>query len=336
MARHPGASAVLAMAALAVVSAACGATASPTGVPATGGSTPTTNAPSAMATPEPPPALELLWEASGTTEITGWYPGTFQPAVDPQTGDIWVALSSEHLIWIFSKDGEYKGSFGGPGDGRGEFDFRRSACRDCPGAGALAFAPDGSLFVADVGNHRVQKFDPEHEFEKEWGGFGAGEGQFADALQIAANDGEVYVVDDARQDIQVFDPDGTFLRSSPIGGWPALDADGILYIAAEAAVYPVERDGTLGESIFLPDYQGALHIGLAIDTHGRLFFNYQDDQAPYGAVGLGEIDPSTGESRTWSTGGETLAIAGDVIYMANYNGAGWPTPVLRAYALPAP
>ena len=125
-------------------------------------------------------------------------PGTYQPAVDPLTGDIWVALSSEHIIWIFSKDGEYKSSFGKPGDGPGEFELQAPRCRECPGAGALAFAPDGSLFVADVGNHRVQKFDPEHEFETEWGGFGAGEGKFADAIHIATNGREVFVGDDAQ------------------------------------------------------------------------------------------------------------------------------------------
>ena len=44
----------------------------------------------------------------------------------------------------------------------------------------------------------------------------------------------------------------------------------------------------------------------------------------------------TGESRVWSTGGETLAVAGGVVYQANYTGQGWPDPMLRAYALTAP
>ena len=334
MARHPHNLAALAIAALVVVAAACGGTATPTGSAATPAPTPSTpaSAPMPTATPEPPPALELLWEQGGTTAITGWYPGTYQPAVDPLTGDIWVALSSEHTIWIFSKEGEYKDSFGKAGAGQGEFNFRRPACRDCPGAGALAFAPDGSLFVADVGNHRVQKFDPEHEFETEWGGFGAGEGKFADAIGIATNGREVFVSDDAQAATQVFDMSGTFVREVR-PGWLAVEPAGNLSISTFGTVYRYGVDGNQLESVFLPASGGAHAIGLAADDRGRLYFNLQDPVTT-AAVGLGGVDPATGESWIWSTGGETLAITGDVLYVANYTGPGWPSPVLRAYALP--
>lgn len=333
MARHPRSLAALAMVTIAVATTACGGIA-PTGGVATQAPTPSTQASAATptATPEPPSALELLWEGSGTTEITGWYPGTYQPAIDPLTGDIWVALSSEHIIWIFSKDGEYKGSFGKAGVGPAEFDFRRPACRDCPGAGALAFAADGSLFVADVGNHRVQKFDPEHEFEMEWGGFGAGEGKFADAIGIATNGREVFVQDSAQAATQVFDTSGMFLRELR-EGWLAVDRDSNLLISSFGTVYRYDADGNALENVFLPAHGDAHQIGLTVDDRGRLYFNFQDPTTT-DAVGLGQLDPATGESRTWSTGGETLAVAGDVLYEANYTGQGWPTPVLRAYALP--
>ena len=335
MARHPRNLAALAMAAFAIATAACGGSTTPTGATISQAPTPSmkASAPGPTATPEPLPALELLWEGSGTTEITGWYPGTYQPAVDPLTGDIWVALSSEHVIWIFSKDGEFKGSFGKAGVGPGEFDFRRPVCRDCPGSGALAFAPDGSLFVADVGNHRVQKFGPEHEYETEWGGFGSGEGKFADAIGIATNGREVFVYDDAQAATQVFDTSGTFLRELRAGGWLAVDGAGNLSISGFGTVSRYDADGNQLESVFLPAFGDDHAIGLAVDDRGRLLFNLQDPVTT-DAVGLGELDPATGESRLWSTGGETLAIAGDVLYQANYTGPGWPTPVLRAYALP--
>ncbi len=296
-----------------------------------------TKAPATSEPTEPPvTALELLWEKSGDTAPSGPESGTFSPAVHPVTGDIWVSMSAG-TIWTFDAAGAYKGSFGEPGDGRGEFTFRRSACPDCPAAGALAFTPDGTLFVADIGNHRVQRFDPAGEFVTEWGGFGSGEGQFADAVQIATNGREVFVSDHTRRDTQVFDLDGTFLRALPITGyhWLAVDADGSLYVSNEGEVVRYASDGTETDRFDLPDYRGALHPGLAVDDRGRIYCNFQDDQTA-SAIGLGELDPITGDSRVWSTGGETLAVAGGVVYQANYTGQGWPEPMLRAYALTAP
>jgi sugar lactone lactonase YvrE len=288
------------------------------------------------ATEAPVAALELLWEASGDTAPTGSEAGTFSPAVHPITGDVWVSMSSG-TIWIFGADGSYKGSFGEPGDGQGEFTFRRPSCPDCPAAGALAFAPDGSLFVADIGNHRVERFDPAGKFVTEWGGFGSGEGQFADAIQIATNGKEVFVSDHTRLDTQVFDLDGTFLRALPISGyhWLAVDAEGNLYVSNQGRVVKYASDGTEVDQFDLPDYRGAAHPGLAVDERGRIFCNLQDNETG-GAIGVAELDPANGESRVWSTGGETLAVAGGVVYQANYTGQGWPEPMLRAYALTAP
>jgi hypothetical protein len=298
-------------------------------------STPTDPPPTPSVSDPPPEPLELLWESAGDPTPAGRYPATYSPAVDPLTGDVWVSLASDDVIWIFAADGTFRGSFGKPGDGPGEFEFTRPACRECPGAGALAFAPDGSLFVADVGNHRIQKFDPGHEFEREWGGFGAGEGQFADAIHMATNRDEVFVSDDARRDLQVFDLDGKLLRALPTSGWLAVDAEGDLLVSDEGTLTRHHGSRAVGEPITLPDYRGAHHIGLATDDDGRLFFDFQDGRTG-GAIGLGELDPSTGALRTWSTAGETLAIAGDVLYQANYTGPGWPEAVLRAYRLPEP
>src|SRR5207253_7921422 len=136
---------------------------------------------------------------------------------------------------IFDKDGKYKGSFGKPGKGDGEFNFVRPTCRPC-GAGAMAFAPDGSLFVADEGNSRIEKFDPTHAFVKAWGSFGSGDGQFADPNQIATNGHEVFVADDARVETEVFDMDGTYLRTIPAAGWLAVDPAGDIFISSGGTV----------------------------------------------------------------------------------------------------
>jgi sugar lactone lactonase YvrE len=332
------------VASFALILAACGQSATPTALPTAPATTPraTTTAvstapttPTATATPEPLAALELLWEGDGTPSSTDPLAGTYGPAVDPISGDIWVAASMADVLWVFSPDGTFERSFGGPGDGRGEFELTRPACRDCPGAGAIAFAADGSLFVADVGNHRVQKFDPGHEFELEWGGFGAEQGRFADILAISIVDDEVHVYDDVRGDVQVFDLEGTFLRISEYEDVPAVDAAGNLHVfESDSRIHGYRPDGTEFQSIAVPPVAGTFPIGLAVADDGRLFVNLQDEQTA-NAVAVAEIDPESGAARLWQGAGENLAIAGDVLYQSNYVSDGWPEAVLRAYRLPA-
>ena len=79
---------------------------------------------------------------------------------------------------------------------------------------AWPVAPDGSVYVNDTVNDRVQQFDAEGGFVREWGTFGPADGQFLEPFDVDAGpDGTVYVVDDQRDDIQRFDPDGAYLET---------------------------------------------------------------------------------------------------------------------------
>lgn len=77
----------------------------------------------------------------------------------------------------------------------------------------MAIAPDGSLYVADTGNHRIQQFDAHGNFVRQWGGQGAGNGQFNEPWGVAvAPDGQfVYVCDTWNHRIQKFTADGKFV-----------------------------------------------------------------------------------------------------------------------------
>ena len=71
-------------------------------------------------------------------------------------------------------------------------------------------ASDGSVYVADGLNHRIQKFSSNGIFIKKWGTFGTGDGQFRYPHGIAeGSDGKIYVADNHR--LQRFTPEGMFV-----------------------------------------------------------------------------------------------------------------------------
>ncbi|GIW39926.1 MAG: hypothetical protein KatS3mg076_0503 [Candidatus Binatia bacterium] len=78
----------------------------------------------------------------------------------------------------------------------------------------VAVGPNGELYVADTGNHRVQKFSPDLLLERVWGKQGAADGRFHEPNALAVDSrGLVHVVDTWNQRVQVFDSEGRFLRA---------------------------------------------------------------------------------------------------------------------------
>ena len=156
-------------------------------------------------------------------------------------GNLWVLDGPKGRFQVLSPDGQFLEAWGSPGTGEAEFDFVRSF--DGLSYGDVAFAPDGSFYVVESGNQRVQRFDPQRDFVTMWGSKGEGDGQFMDPIGAAvAPDGNVYVADDQRDDVQVFDPDGAFLFSfGGEGSGPGQIQDaGFLDIAADGTVYAAD------------------------------------------------------------------------------------------------
>jgi len=78
----------------------------------------------------------------------------------------------------------------------------------------IAVGPDNTIVVADSSNHRVQLFDSNGIFVKEFGAYGSAEGEFDCLAGVAVNRiGQFIIADRYNHRIQVLDPSGRFLRS---------------------------------------------------------------------------------------------------------------------------
>jgi len=67
-------------------------------------------------------------------------------------GEVFIVDQQDNKIGVFSYDGEYLTSFGGKGEGPGEFE----------GVDCLDFFNDGNILISDVQNLRFQIFDSEY------------------------------------------------------------------------------------------------------------------------------------------------------------------------------
>ncbi len=108
----------------------------------------------------------------------------------------------------------------------------------------LAVGTDGSVYVADTWNHRIQKFSPDGRFITQWGFFGQGESGAAfwgpRDIVIDSNN-NLLITDTGNKRIAIFDQDGNFLSQfgsagmleaqfdEPVG--MAIGTDGKLFIA---------------------------------------------------------------------------------------------------------
>ena len=77
----------------------------------------------------------------------------------------------------------------------------------------IAVGEDGSIYVSDFGNKRIQKFSSTGEYLTHWGNSGKQLGDFYNPSGITVSDDSVFVVDRDLNRIQKFSLDGEFITT---------------------------------------------------------------------------------------------------------------------------
>jgi DNA-binding beta-propeller fold protein YncE len=173
--------------------------------------------------------------------------------------------------------GRFVTAWGGFGTGDGQFNQPDS----------IAVDSAGNVFVGELANNRIQKFDASGNFLTKWGGPGSGDGQFnrPDGLAIDGG-GNVYVADLLNHRVQKFDASGTFLTKwGSLGSgdgqfnYPAaiaVDGGGHIYVAEffgnrvqkfDASGAFLARWGTVGTA----DGEFVGPEGIAVDAGGNVY-----------------------------------------------------------------
>jgi sugar lactone lactonase YvrE len=132
------------------------------------------------------------------------------------SGNIYVADGNER-VEKFSNDGTFITKWGSYCSINDYHTFA-TYCHDPDSSGHLdigdiqfsniegiALDNSGNVFVTDMGNNRVQIFDPSGNFLYKFGSFGTGNAQFNDPNGMAVdNSGNMYVVDQGNNRVQIF------------------------------------------------------------------------------------------------------------------------------------
>ena len=233
-------------------------------------------------------------------------------------GDIYVG-SHDDCIYVFDQTGQLKNTIGSRGSGDGQFSFPRG----------ISIKGD-VLYVADTGNHRVQKLTSSGKFLHKFGQQGSGQGRFNCPVAVIIDSNNKLIVSDySNHRIQIFNENGNWLSTIDGKGsgnhsfqypWGlALDLQGNIHVAAQGSntikVFSKEGvyvrmygdpNGPTGLAIDGEGYSLVSEFGghcLSIyDPEGNKFHTVGNLKYPYGTA----LDPRVGSVFIANHGANTV------------------------------
>jgi sugar lactone lactonase YvrE len=122
-----------------------------------------------------------------------------------QQETVLVTDETNQRVSQFALDGTFVGIFAGTGEeGSGDGEFKNPV-------GITALGSSGEVAVADCDNHRVQIFDNEGNYKRQFGTEGKEDGQLFYPSGLASDAHGNLLVTDSTNRLQVFDPEGKHL-----------------------------------------------------------------------------------------------------------------------------
>jgi len=242
------------------------------------------------------------------------YPSSVAVTTDGST--LYVADTYNHCVQVFTWDStQYVystiiGVYDTPGSGDGQFSNPQG----------VAVGPDGSVYVADTSNRRIQKFDADGAYLTQWGEYGGASGQFWDPAGVSVDsEGNVWVADTGNGRIQESSAEGSFIMTFGTGGsgdyrfsYPdgvAVAGDGTILVAdtgnhciklyRPASFYedPPQFLTKWGSSGSCGDGDLCYPVSIATDGSGNVFVGNQNNHRVQKFTGNG------GFISTWGTYG---------------------------------
>ena len=233
-----------------------------------------------------------------------------------EDGTIYIADSRNHRILHLDMEGNILHEWGTFADGVsspvGDGTFNEPW--------GIAVGPDGSVYVTDTWNHRIEKFSATGRFIKTWGTFGQGEAPDAfygpRGLAVDAQ-GRVYVTDTGNKRIVVFDADGNFITQFGSAGFDpgqfdepvgvTIDKNGTVYVTDTwnqriQTFTPVESEGSL---VFLPEKQWDVFGWFSQSLDNKPFIAVNDDLHVF------VTDPEGYRVIEFNPNGEVVRVWGD-------------------------
>ncbi|MFH2120776.1 MAG: 6-bladed beta-propeller [Pseudomonadota bacterium] len=194
------------------------------------------------------------WGRDGTGDGDFHYP--YGIAVDG-SGFVYVTDSLNYRVQKFTANGQFVTKWGSKGGVDGMFGEGQSL--NMYGPSGIAVDGSGFVYVADTGNHRIQKFTPDGQFVAKFGNFGSGNGLFINPYDIALDSsGFVYIADTKNHRVQKLTSDGQYISQWGSQGiddgqfnWPegiAVDGNGFVYVTCSQN-YRIQKFNPVGEFV---------------------------------------------------------------------------------------